>query len=80
MTGAWEGKNGADGIQLNPVFLPVETHYFFKSIENVFYKRRQIMIVQLDRLYADAMKRRYIVGAFNVFNYDSLCAVLEAAE
>ena len=38
------------------------------------------MIVQLDRLYADAMKRQYIVGAFNVFNYDSLCAVLEAAE
>ena len=38
------------------------------------------MIVQLDQLYVDAMKRRYIVGAFNVFNYDSLCAVLEAAE
>ena len=33
------------------------------------------MIVQLDQLYVDAMKRRYIVGAFNVFNYDSLCAV-----
>ena len=27
------------------------------------------MIVQLDQLYVDAMKRRYIVGAFNVFNY-----------
>jgi len=68
------------GFQWIPVFLPIRTHYFFKLIENVFYKRRQIMIVQLDQLYVDAMKRRYIVGAFNVFNYDSLCAVLEAAE
>lgn len=38
------------------------------------------MIVKFQELYEDAQKHRYIVGAFNVFNYDSLCAVLEAAE
>lgn len=38
------------------------------------------MIVQFQDLYADAKKHQYIIGAFNVFNYDGLCAVLDAAE
>lgn len=38
------------------------------------------MIVGFHELYAHALRNRYIVGAFNIFNYDTLCAVLEAAE
>lgn len=37
-------------------------------------------VVALGQLYEHALKHGYIVGAFNVFNYDTLCAVLEAAK
>lgn len=37
------------------------------------------MIVSMKDLYADAQKNNYLLGAFNIFNYDTLCCVLEAA-
>ncbi len=37
-------------------------------------------IVKMKEIYADAYKNRYITGAFNVFNLDTMHAVLQAAE
>ncbi len=37
-------------------------------------------IVKMSEIYADASEKQYIVGAFNVFNLDTMHAVLQAAE
>ncbi len=36
--------------------------------------------VKLEQLYSHAMEEKYILGAFNVFNFDTLKAVLDGAE
>ena len=37
-------------------------------------------LVTMKRLFDHAMKEKYTVGAYNVFNLDTLVAVLQAAE
>jgi ketose-bisphosphate aldolase len=37
-------------------------------------------LVSLKEILADAQKREYAIGGFNVFNFETLCAVVEVAE
>ena len=67
----------------NVCYAPNKNDNFFIKIENACYKKvgvEKMPIISMKNLYRTAMRESYILGAFNVFNCDTLKAVLDVAQ
>ncbi|GFH91073.1 fructose-bisphosphate aldolase [Lachnospiraceae bacterium] len=67
----------------NVCYAPNKNDNFFIKIENACYKKvggEKMPIISMKNLYRNAMRESYILGAFNVFNCDTLKAVLDVAQ
>ena len=75
----------------NVCYAPNKNDNFFIKIENACYKKvgvekmpiismKNLFRSDIVNLYRNAMRESYILGAFNVFNCDTLKAVLDVAQ